>query len=185
MGSVRRFAVRSTFVLAVAAFFAFTLAAAQEGPMKPGPEHEKLGYFVGNWTSEGKINENPMMPAGPMTGTSHCEWFEGKFAVVCRDEGNGPMGKTKGLGIMSYSADAGAYTYYGVDSMGMVMTTVPMGKVDGKTWVYNDESEMGGSTFKNRFTIVETSATTQTFKWEMEGQDGKWVTIMEGTAKKS
>ena len=186
MGSVRRFTVRSSVVLAVAVVFCFTLVAAQEGAIKPGPEHERLGFFVGNWTGEGKVNESPMMPAGPMTGKSRCEWFDGKFAVVCHEESSGPMGKTKGIGIMSYSADAGAYTYYGTDSSGMMtMTTVPMGKVDGKTWVYNDESEMGGSVMKSRFTIVETSATSYTYKFEMEGQDGKWMTIMEGSAKKS
>src|SRR5262245_56884111 len=152
MGSVRRLAVRCSLGLAVAAGLGFTLVAAQEGAIKPGPEHERLGFFVGNWTSEGKINENGMMPAGAMTGTSKCEWFDGKFAVVCHEASSSPMGKSTGLGIMSYSADAGAYTYYGTDSSGMmIMTTVPLGKVDGKTWTYNDEMEAGWSTVKSRY----------------------------------
>jgi hypothetical protein len=67
----------------------------------------------------------------------------------------------------------------------MTMTTVPMGKVDGKTWVYNDETEAGGSVMKSRYTIVETSATSYTWQYEMEGPDGKWMTIMQGTSKKS
>ncbi len=126
-----------------------------------------------------------MMPAGKFTGTDRCEWFEGKFAVVCHSEGDGPMGPTKGMGIMSYSADAKAYTYYGTDSSGMAMTTVPKGKIDGKTWVYDDESMMGGTMVKSRYTMVETSNTSYTFKWEMQGPDGQWMTVMEGKGKKT
>ena len=69
------------------------------------------------------------------------------------------------------------------DSTGMAMTTVPRGKVDGKTWTYNDEAEMGGMTIKNRFIMVETSATSYTFKWELEGPDS-WKTVMDGVARK-
>ena len=39
-------------------------------------------------------------------------------------------------------------------------------------------------TVKNRYTIVETSASSHTFKWEVEGPDG-WMTVMQGTTKKS
>ena len=168
------------FGLAVASF-AITLA--QEAP-KPGPEHERLGFWVGDWTDEGEVKENPMMPAGKMTTKNHCEWFEGNFAVVCHSEGKGPMGLMKAMGIMSYSPETKAYTYYGVDNSGMTMTTVPKGKLDGKTWVYDDESMMEGKKVKTRYTMVQTSATSYTFKWEMQGPDGKWMALMEGTGKK-
>ena len=180
MKSVRRFAACLSLVLFAAGL---TLVGAQEAP-KPGAEHERLSFFVGKWTSAGEIMENTMeMPTGKFTGSDHCEWFDGNFAVVCKSEGNGPMGETKGLGIMSYSPMAGVYTYYGTDSTGMAMTTIPLGKVDGKTWVYDDEAKMGDETVKNRYVIVETSATSYTFKWEIEGPDG-WTTVMSGATKK-
>jgi hypothetical protein len=169
------------FGLAVASS-AITLA--QEAP-KPGPEHERLGFWVGDWTDEGEVKENPMMPGGKMTSKNHCEWFEGNFAVVCHSEGKGPMGPTKSIGIIGYSSETKVYTYYAVDNSGMAMTTVPKGKVDGKTWVYDDESTMEGQQVKTRYTMVETSTTSYTFKWEMLGPDGKWMTIMAGTGKKS
>jgi hypothetical protein len=181
MENVRRFAVCASVILSVAA--CLTLVGAQEAPA-PGPEHERLGYFVGNWASKGEIKENPMgMPAGDFTGKDHCEWFEGKFSVECRSEGNGPAGPVKGIGILGYSPMEGVYTYYGIDSTGMAMTTIPRGRVDGKTWVYDDEAKMGDTTVKNRYTMVETSATSYTFKWEVEGPDG-WMTVMQGTSKK-
>ena len=180
MKNVRRFAFCASLILFVSGL---TFVAAQEAP-EPGPEHAKLGYFVGDWTNEGAIEEHPIgMPAGDFSGTDHCEWFDGKFAVVCESEGKGPMGKTKGIGIMSYSSMDGVYTYYGLDSTGMAMTTVPRGRIDGKTWVYDDESQIDGKTIKNRYTMVETSSTSYTFKWEMEGPDG-WMTIMHGVTKK-
>ena len=175
-------------VLAVAVCVALSVGLALAQPAgeqpTPGPGHEKLGYFVGKWTSEGEMKSNPFMPAGTFTMIEACEWFEGGFAVVCRSEGKGPMGPTKGLGIMGYSAEEDVYTYYGVDNGPMAMLSVPRGRVEGDTWVYDDESEMGGVKVKSRFTL-KTSQSSYTFKWEMLGEDGAWQTIVEGTATRS
>ena len=176
MSNSRRFVVCSIGLALVCS----AVAWAQDGPAKPGPEHEALGYFVGSWSTEGQVNDNPMMPAGPFTGMDKCDWFDGKFAVVCKNKGSGPMGDNTSIGILSYSSMAGVYTYYGIGSDGMAMTTVPRGTRDGKTWVYNDDGEMG----KNRYTIVQVSDTSYTFEWEVEGPDG-WMTIMEGKSTKN
>ena len=95
------------------------------------------------------------------------------------------MGPTKELGILGYSTEEKIYTYYGADNSGMVMTTVPKGTVQGDTWVYNDESKMGGKTVKGRYTIKEISPTAYTFKWEMMGKDGSWTAVVEGKATKA
>jgi hypothetical protein len=39
--------------------------------------------------------------------------------------------------------------------------------------------------FKSRYTLVETSPTSYTFKWDMSQDGTKWATVVEGTAKKS
>lgn len=159
------------------------LSIAEEQP-KPGPEHKKLGYFVGTWSAEGEAKENPFGPGGKFKTTDHCEWFEGGFAVVCRSEGTCPRGRMKGLGVMGYNADQKVYTYYGVDNSGMVMTSIPQGTLQGDTWTYNDESEMGGKTIKSRYVIKELSPTSYSFKWEMLGEDGKWMGVMDGKTTK-
>jgi hypothetical protein len=179
--SRRHFAVEICLVLGSG----LALAQAPTEAPKPGPEHEKLGYFVGKWAGEGEVKPNPMMPSGKFTTSETCEWFEGGFSVVCRSEGKGPMGSTKGLGIMGYSTEESAYTYYGVDSGPMAMASVPRGTVQGDTWTYNDEAKMGGKMVKSRFIIKETSPTSYTFKWEMLGEGGAWQTIMEGKATKA
>jgi hypothetical protein len=151
---------------------------------KPGPEHQKLAYFVGNWTSEGEMKPGPFGPGGKMSGKDRCEWLEGRFAVVCHNEGKGPMGPMKGIGILSYSSEEKVYTYYGMDNSGMVMTSVAKGTVQGDTWTYTDEGMMGGVKMKSRVTIKEVSPTVQTFLLEIQGPDGKWVPMMESKGTK-
>ena len=157
---------------------------AQSAPPKPGPEHKKLEYYVGKWTSESEVKANPFMPAGKYTSKDDCTLLDGGFAVLCRSDGSGPTGSTKGVGIMGYSAEDKIYTYYGVDSAGMVPTTVARGTATGDTFVYNDESKMNGKVLKSRYTIKQASPTSYTFKWEMQGDGGTWTSLMEGKATK-
>jgi hypothetical protein len=174
-------------VVCVSSFAVAGLVVAQmpEGAPKPGAEHQKLAYFAGTWASEGEIKDNPIMPAGKATSKDRCEWFEGKFAIVCHSEGKGPMGPMKGIGILSYNAEENVYTYYGVDNSGMSMTTVPRGSVQGDTWTYTDESMMGGKKIKSRYVIKELSPTAYTYKWELQGDGGQWMTVMEGKSTKT
>jgi Protein of unknown function (DUF1579) len=160
------------------------MAQAPQGPPKPGPEHKRLGYFVGKWTTEGEMKPGPMGPGGKVTSTDTCEWFDGGFAVVCHGEGMSPFGPAKSVAVMGYSAEEKVYTYYGLDNSPMVMTTVPRGTVQGDTWTYTDESMMGGQKMKSRATIKEVSPTAYTFKLEIQGPDGNWAPMMEAKSTK-
>jgi hypothetical protein len=158
----------------------FQVAAAQgQPPPKPGPEHQRLAYFVGKWKAEGEIKPGPMGPGGKMSTTDDCQWFEGKYSVICRSEGTTPMGATKSIGILGYSTEDKVYTYYGVDNSGMSMASVPKGTVKGDTWTYMDESTMGGQKVKSRVTIKELSPTSYSFRMDFQGPDGKWAPVME------
>jgi hypothetical protein len=152
-------------------------AQAPQAP-KPGPEHAKLAYFVGKWTAEGEMKPGPMGPGGKMKTTDNCEWFEGRYSVICRSEGTTPMGPTKSIGILGYNTEEKVYTYYGVDNSGMTMASVPKGTVQGDTWTYTDEGTMGGKKYKSRVIIKELSPTSYTFKMDMQGPDGKWMPMM-------
>ena len=177
---------RSRYLALCAGILGVQLAWAQEpSAPKPGPEHKRLGYFVGNWTTEGEMKPGDMGPGGTMSSTEKCEWFDGGFSVVCHSQGQTPMGPGKSIGILSYSPEEKAYTYYGVDSSGMTMTTVPHGTVKGDTWTYDDESMMGGKKVKSRVTLKELSPTVYTFKMETLGADGKWTSVMESKATKT
>lgn len=179
-------------IAAITTAGALSLVALQpvvaQGPQlpKPGPEHQRLAYFVGTWTSVGEMKSGPMGPGGKMTSRDTCEWYDGRFAVVCRSEGQGPMGPSKSLGILGYSPEEKIYTYYGTDSSGtMTMTTVPRGTVKGDTWTFTDESVMGGQKIKNRVTLRELSPMAYTFLMEIQGPDGKWTALMESKLTKT
>lgn len=177
---------RTRWVVLCVGLLGVSIASAQEpAAPRPGPEHQRLGYFVGNWSTEGEMKPSDMGPGGKMTSTEKCEWFEGRFSVVCHGQGQSPWGPGKSIGIMSYSPEAKAYTYYGVDNTGMTMASVPRGTVKGDTWTYDDESMMGGKKVKTRVTIKELSPTAYTFKMETQGADGKWAPLMESKATKT
>ncbi len=160
------------------------LMAQAPAPPKPTEAHQRLAYFVGKWANEGELKPGPMGPGGKISSTDTCEWFEGRFAVVCRYDGKTPAGPMKGMALIGYSPEAKAYTYYAIDNSGMTMTTVPRGTVQGDTWTYHDESEMGGVKIKSRVTLKELSPTAYTFLMEFQGPDGKWAPLMESKLTK-
>jgi Protein of unknown function (DUF1579) len=165
-------------------------AAEKKAPEKkmekpqPAPEVKKLGYFVGTWTSEGEMKENPFgMPAGKFSGTDKCEWFTGGFHVVCHSTGKGPMGAMHGLGILAYNTEEKVYTYYGIDNMGFAEQS--KGKVDGNNWVYTAEGKMGGKAYQGRYTMNSSSPDSYMFKYETSDDGQKWNLMMEGKATKA
>ena len=168
--------------LTIAALAVGAHAQAPAAP-KPGPEHKALAYFVGNWTGEGELKPGPLGPGGKMTSSDSCQWFEGGFQVVCRGKGSGPMGAMTSLGVMAYSAGDKGYTYYGIDNMGT--SELSTGKKSGSTWTFGSTSHIGEQSFKSRYTVVEVSPTSYTFKWETSADGTKWATLMEGKSTKA
>jgi hypothetical protein len=182
---MKRIVQRLTLGIIVSAA-GFQIVAAMQAPAapKPTPEQKRLGYFVGKWTSEGELKPGPMGPGGKVTSTDTCAWFSGGFAVVCHSDGTSPMGPSKEIGVLGYSTEEKAYTYYAVNNSSMAMTSVPKGKVQGDTWTYTDEGVMGGQKYKSRITIKEVSPTEYTFRMEMQGPDGKWAPVMDAKSTK-
>lgn len=168
-----------------AALFAAAALGQASGAPGPSAEHKRLGYFVGAWSVSGEMKPGVMGPGGKFSGTETCEWFQGGFAVVCRSEGEGPMGPTQGLSIMSYSPEERVYTYYGTDNSGTAMTSVPRGTVQEKTWSFTDETVMGGAKVKSRVTIDAVSPSKYRFTMDIEGPEGKWIRLFESTATKT
>lgn len=169
------------FSLALALLSAGGLLAQAPPMPKVGPEHKRLGYFLGQWSSEGEMKKSPFGPPGKMSFKERNESFPGGFFVVAHSEMKGPMGEGKGLSLMGYDAEAKVYTYTAINSMGMAETS--KGTVQGDTWTWNSESKMAGKPVKTRFMIKELSPTSYSYKWEvMEGKT--WSTIMEGKATK-
>jgi hypothetical protein len=155
---------------------------AMEMP-EPTAEHERLGAWVGQWAGQGEMKPGPYGEGGPVSWTETCSWFGGgKFHVVCKSEGTGPMGPMKGLGIVGYSPEKKVFTHYGVDSTGW--SGYSEGKHSDKTWTFQSEETMGGQTFHSRFTLELESPTRMVFTWQMSQDGESWMTMMEGSSEK-
>jgi len=178
-------ALKSTVGIALALFVTAATTAIADEPQMPQmtAEHESLGMWVGTWSGTGEMKPGPFGDGGPMSWTETCSWFEGgKFHVVCKSKGEGPMGPMKGLGIMGYNAEKKVYTYYGVDNTGW--SGYSEGTRSGDTWTYQNEELMGGKTYHSRFTLAMKSDTKITMTWEMSEDGANWAVMMEGTSKR-
>jgi hypothetical protein len=161
------------------------IATAQQAdePLKPLPEHKALGYFAGKWISESEMKPGPYGPGGKMTSNDDCQWFDGGFQLVCKSQAKGPVGSMASLGIMTYNPNERVYSYYGIDNKGM--NELSIGNKEGPKWTFMSTTQMGEQTLKSRYTIVESSPTAYTFKWETSPDGTKWSTVMEGKSTKS
>jgi Protein of unknown function (DUF1579) len=102
-----------------------TSGHAVQKPQKPGPEHQRLKFFVGRWQVEGEV------ASGKFKATSTCEWFEGHFHVVCRSDATTPEGNSKTLEVLTYDTSSGAYTHYNIGSL-RESSLFSTGKLEGK-----------------------------------------------------
>lgn len=168
-----------------AVLFALSTAVIAQAPQPPtpGPEHQRLGVFVGNWNFEGEIKPGPMGPGGKMTGTDRIQWLPGNFFLERRYEGKSPMGEMKGLEILGYDSAKKVYTFNGFDSMGMSGSGTLT--VKGSTWSTRGTGSMAGAVFHDRCTLAfNADATTLTIKCEMSGDGKTWAPSFEGKATK-
>jgi len=168
----------SVAVILICGFTSLSLAQAPPAPPKPGPEHKKLEYFVGNWTVESEIKANEFVPAGKTVGTEIGTLGPGGFYVESRAEGQ--FGTR--LAIIAYDSHAKVYTSYYASSLGLVGTAT--GTVNGNTWTWMVEDKYAGQSVKGRTTNTTLSPTEYAFKYEMADGKGGYTTILEGKATK-
>jgi hypothetical protein len=166
-------------------FAAGSVLFAQQpaGPPKPGPETRKLDVFAGKWKGDAEMKPGPWGPGGKMTSENDCSWFDGGFQLICRESGSGAMGKMTSESILAWSSEDKAYKYMGFDSAGMMGSAT--GTVSGNTWTWMSTDKMGGKVVHSRYTVVVTSPTSQTFKWETSDDGKTWTTSAEGKSTKS
>jgi len=154
------------------------MAQQPAGPPQPGPEHKKLAYFAGKWTSEGETKPGPFGPGGKFTFTETCEWFTGGFALVCHSEGKFGEATVKGLSVMGYDPSEKTYTYFETNTMGENFFS--RGNVEGDTWTWHNEGKMNDKPVRARFTLKQVSADSSTYKFEMASGDAPFTLVMEG-----
>lgn len=177
---MRRLAV----VVAVVLMCAGVIIAQKQEMPKPGPEHQRLGAFVGNWTFAGEMKPGPMGPGGKLTGTDRVEWAPGNFFVQRSYSGNSPMGEMQGIEIFAYDGAKKVYTFNAFDSTGMMGSGTMT--VKGNTWTTTGTSTMGATTMRDRCTLeFGAGGSTLTIKCAMSAAGKTWTPTIEGTATKT
>ena len=175
------------FAICVLSLLLLSIAVTAQNPPaapKPAPELDRVKYFLGSWTLSGTMQPGPMGPGGKFTGTEHNELGLGGFFMITHSTFNaGPNMSGSGVAYMGYDANKKAYTYDEYTSMGEAEHST--GNVNGNTWTWTNQNDMGGQKFTGRFTLVETSPTSYTMKYEYSTDGGStWKLIMEGTGTK-
>lgn len=156
--------------------------SAQAPPQTPGAEHARMAVFEGQWTYKGEAKASPLGPGGAVTGSETCEWFDGKFQLVCRQKGTGPRGPGTGLSVMGYDPARKAYTYHAITSHGDNIFV--RGTTDGKVWTWVDETTVDGKPMKVQVTITEQSASAYGVRVEASMDNAPMMLIEEGTSTK-
>jgi len=166
---------------AIAAALALVLpaAAGQAQEAKPGPEHEKLGFWIGEWKIEAEAKPNPLFPEGAYHATMTAEWFEGGFQVLCRYDWTGALGPYAELNVMGYDQVKGQYFAYGIDGLGGNLEF--FGPLDENVFTYLAEFEAEGTQVAFRWTVTDVSPGVITWTSEISIDGGEW--ILAGEAK--
>jgi hypothetical protein len=158
-------------------------AASQEMP-KPSPEMAKLDFFEGNWACEGKINENPMGPAGKLSSTVRIQKDLGGFWQSGAVKGTmANMPPFEGMFHTTYDPAAKQFMMLWVDNMGGWSRSTSTGW-QGDKLVYQGESNMPGQKpMKSRDTFTKGGDGGMKHAWEMQ-VGGKWTALGEETCTK-
>ena len=155
---------------------------AREAP-KPGPEHQKLGIWVGDWQYEGQAQDSPIGPGGKFSGKGTCRWILDGFFTEWRAEEKGNLGDLVGIELAWYDAAAKNYPYQGYLSNGDVYSDVQT--VSGNVW--NDTRTLihNGRQYKCK-QVFTFAADGMSYTWRSEiSTDGKtWAPWAEGKGTK-
>ena len=159
---------------------------AWQKSMTPGPEHESLAKFAGDWTFTNKAWMAPGQPPMESTGTMHGEaTYGGRYLV--EDWKGEMMGQPfEGHGVTAYNNVSKQYenTWYDNMSTGIWFST---GSCDAKgvcTFAGDSWDPMSGKKVSMRSVLSWEDASTFKMLMYGPGPDGKEYQMMEIVAKK-
>lgn len=158
----------------------------QECPAKPQAEHQWLDKLIGDWETEAECEMGPGQEPFKGKGTETVRSLGGLWVIA---DGKGEMpggGMAEMVLTLGYDPEKKRYTGTWVGSM-MTILWIYDGEVesDGKTLsLYSrgpkmTETGFGEGTALYRERISFKTDDHRTWTSEIQGEDGKWTTIMK------
>lgn len=171
-------------VTLLGAVMAVAVSAQADTPApQPGPEWQKLGYYIGTWRANGVMQPTKSFPGGKFDNVTSHEWIENGFFYLTRHEEHNPTGTHTMVGITGYDPEKKAYVSYYFDEGGGVSQET--GSLDGDVWTWNGEFKTAkGERIETRSVDTPVSATSYKFIWQIRRSGGDWITLQQGTATK-
>ena len=159
----------SGVTLTIAIMLLSTASVRTAAQQAPGPEHERLGFWVGDWS----------YVVGDGSGTMTAERL-GDFFIQMTEVYTNPTGNTfEILGVLGYAPAEKVYTWHRYWSNGY--SDAAKGWVHDDTWTFVFDEPVGE---KARMTMVEDSPDVVVFRWERSIEGGPWEVTSEGRTTK-
>lgn len=162
---------------------------AYQPPNMPGPEkeHTWLKQFIGEWETDSEANMGPGQPAMKCKGSLKSRAL-GEFWIVTDFKAMMMGTEMTGLQQIGYNPQKKKYIGTWIDAM-MNHMWVYEGEVDTTGKILTLEAEgpnmlQPGKTAKFRDIYEFASKDEIKITSAMQGEDGKWMTFMTGTAKR-
>jgi hypothetical protein len=138
-------------------------------PLKPGPEIQRLGFWVGTWKYE----------SANASGMLTYEWITGGFGVIGREEGTDRAGRYAHLRVMTFDPEERVYTFYAVNNRGPGGSLAKI-TLAGNTWHGEWKATIGGKPAAFRGDLVEVTPALVTWKVERSVDGGPWTATTDG-----
>jgi hypothetical protein len=144
---------------------------------KPGPGHQLLESFTGNWKGEETMHPSQWDPRGgvaqaTMATRSICDGF---YAAGDYEQRRGGAVTFRGHSVLGFDQESQEYVLHWFDSMGMG-EEVFRGKLAGQTLALTSKNPMG----HNRLTYDLTEKGTLRSKMEMSDDGKQWKVMFDG-----
>jgi hypothetical protein len=147
----------------------------------PGPEHKRLGAFLGRWHTTGEVAATESEPAAEVDAIDTYEWYPGEFFLVHHADGRVGDSPIRSLEIIGYDPERQCYFAPFFDSTGGSGTEEL--RLQDDTWTWRGSNVMG---VKEHRCIAVFSKDGRTIRARHERSDDgeRWAKWMDVTLRK-